>query len=226
MLAFLSPAVVVSCELRDESAATSRDRAVARDALADSAARLPDPAARPRSSTRRAGARAGPSLALPEDTGSFATPLELAELSAALEVPLAGITRLQLRDTYAELRGDHVHEALDIPAARGTLVLSATDGRLLRLFDSQAGGLMVYAADASDRFILYYGHLDGYAEGLSDGMRLERGQQLGYVGTTGNALGGPPHLHFGILRGHPEVSWSKGVAVNPYPLLVPALLSR
>jgi murein DD-endopeptidase MepM/ murein hydrolase activator NlpD len=156
------------------------------------------------------------------DSVSFATPLELAELGAALDVPVLGVTRLQLRDSYSEPRGDHLHEALDILAARGTPVLSAADGRLLRLFNSRSGGLMVYATDASERFILLYGHLDSYADGLRDGMPLARGQVIGYVGTTGNAPVGTPHLHFAILRGHPNVSWSTGVPVNPYPLLVPA----
>jgi hypothetical protein len=148
-------------------------------------------------------------------------PAELAALAARLDVPVQGITRPQLRDTYAEPRGGRVHEALDIPAARGTPVISATDGRVLRLFNSKTGGLMVYAADPSDRFILLYGHLDRYAEGLRDGMRLERGQVIGYVGTTGNAPIGTPHLHFGILSGRPTVSWSTGAPVNPFPLLVP-----
>ena len=99
-------------------------------------------------------------------------------------------------------------------------MLSAADGKLMRLFDSKTGGLMVYAADPSDRFILLYGHLDRYAANMRDGMPLKQGQVIGYVGTTGNAPAGTPHLHFGILRGKPSVSWSRGVAVNPYPLLV------
>jgi murein DD-endopeptidase MepM/ murein hydrolase activator NlpD len=57
-------------------------------------------------------------------------------------------------------------------------------------------------------------------------MPLVRGQVIGYVGTTGNAPPETPHLHFGILRGDPAVSWSSGVAVNPYPLLVTGEPSR
>ena len=148
-----------------------------------------------------------------------AVPGELAQLAAVLDVPVAGVARSSLRDTYTEARGERVHEALDILAPRGTPVLSATDGRVLRLFNSRPGGLMVYATDRSERFILFYGHLDGYAEGLRDGMPLVRGQVIGYVGTTGNAPADTPHLHFGILRGQPNVSWSVGVPVNPYPLL-------
>lgn len=156
------------------------------------------------------------------DTGSIsATPRELADLSARLDVPVQGVTRPQLRDDYTQSRGGRSHDALDIPAPRGTPVISATDGRVLKLFDSKAGGLMVYATDAAERFVLLYGHLDRYANGLKDGTRLERGQVIGYVGTTGNAPPGTPHLHFAILRGRPKVSWWSGTPVNPYPLLVP-----
>lgn len=155
------------------------------------------------------------------DTSRNASELELAALGAMLVVPVAGVKPSQLRDTYAEARGSRVHEAMDILAPRGTPVVSAVDGRLLKLFDSKAGGLMVYATDPSGHFILLYGHLDRYAPGLVNGMPLRKGQVIGYVGTTGNAPPGTPHLHFGILRGQPSVSWSKGSPVNPYLLYVP-----
>lgn len=154
------------------------------------------------------------------DSGAIVpTMQERTELRAMLDVPVRGVAVSQLRDTYTESRGDHPHDALDIPAPRGTAVTSAADGRVLKLFNSQAGGLMVYAADASDRFILLYGHLDRYEPGLTEGARLARGQVIGTVGTTGNAPPGTPHLHFAILRGTPAAAWWRGVAVNPYPLL-------
>lgn len=150
-----------------------------------------------------------------------ASPAELAELKRMLIVPVQGVARSALRDTYTEPRTGHVHGALDILAPRGTPVLSATDGKVLRLFNSKPGGLMVYASDPSERFILLYGHLDRYAAGIQQGMALKRGQVIGYVGTTGDAPANTPHLHFGILRGQPSVKWWKGTPVNPYPLLSP-----
>lgn len=83
------------------------------------------------------------------------------------------------------------------------------------------GGLMVYASDPSERFVLLYGHLDAYADGLREGMTLARGQRLGVVGTTGNAPPGVPHLHFGILRTDDVGAWWRGTPVDPYPLLAP-----
>ena len=44
------------------------------------------------------------------------------------------------------------------------------------------------------------------------GYILKPGDTLGYVGTTGNARGTPPHLHYGIYR-------ATGGAIDPYPLL-------
>ena len=161
-----------------------------------------------------------PAPAADRDTTSVvASPAELDALRAALAIPVQGVAAGALHDSYDEARVGHSHQALDILAPRGTPVLAATDGRVLKLHDSAAGGLMVYQADASDRFILMYGHLDGYAPGLADGAPLRRGQLIGYVGTTGNAPPGTPHLHFVVARGRPSVSWWKGTPVNPYPLL-------
>ena len=149
------------------------------------------------------------------------TAAELAMLSSELTMPIATVKPEELRDTFNEPRGGgtRTHEALDIMAPRGTPVLSATPGRVLKLHTSNAGGLMVYAADSAERFVLMYAHLDGYAEGLRDGLPLQRGQVLGYVGTTGNAPPGAPHLHFAIAHPRDVNLWWKGVPVDPRPLL-------
>jgi murein DD-endopeptidase MepM/ murein hydrolase activator NlpD len=156
------------------------------------------------------------------------TASDLTVLQRELGIPLAGVPASALRDTYEEMRGGgtRTHEALDILAPRGTPVLSAANGRVLKLFNSKAGGLMVYAADSSEHFILMYGHLDAYAPGLVDGQPLRRGQQLGTVGTSGNAAPTVPHLHFAIARSTDVKQWWKGAPVNPYPLLVPAAPAR
>ena len=160
-------------------------------------------------------------VSAPNDTTPItATPDELASLAAGMIIPVEGVVVSQLRDSYTEARSGHTHEALDIMAPRGTPVIAATDGRVLKLFTSVAGGTMVYAADASDRFILMYGHLDRYADGIADKMPIKRGQLLGYVGSTGNVPPGATHLHFAIARGHPGIAWWKGTPVNPYLLFV------
>ncbi len=169
--------------------------------------------------------------ALANDTASTLTVLDSAPVSmptetdigilrAGMIVPVGGVPVSALRDTYNEIRGGtRRHEAMDIAAPRGAPVLSAAGGRVLKLFDSKAGGLMVYAADSSERFILMYAHLDAYAPGLVEGQPLRRGQALGVVGTTGNAPPTVPHLHFAVARTNDVKQWWKGVPVNPYPLL-------
>lgn len=139
--------------------------------------------------------------------------------SLILTMPVEGTMPWELRDTFGDPRTGGAHEALDIMAPRGTRVLSATSGRLTKLHGSVRGGIMVYAADASDRYVLMYGHLDRYADGLTEGMSLAPGQLIGYVGSTGSAAAAGPHLHFAIARGQPSVAWWKGEPVNPYPLL-------
>jgi peptidoglycan LD-endopeptidase LytH len=148
---------------------------------------------------------------------------DLEVLSAELMIPLPDVQPSDLRDTFNELRGggSRKHEALDILAPRGTPVLSASAGRVLKLHNSRDGGLMVYAADASDRFVLMYAHLDHYADGLQDGHPLRQGQVIGYVGTTGNAPPNTPHLHFAISdpkNGDVKLWWT-GTAIDPRPLL-------
>jgi len=127
--------------------------------------------------------------------------------------------RFTVLDTFDEPRGNRRHNALDIPAPRGTPVISATAGKVLRVFSSQAGGLMVYASDPADRFVLMYAHLDRYANGLADGMPLQRGDTIGFVGTTGNAPPNVPHLHFAIARTSNVGRWWTGMPVDPRPLL-------
>ena len=149
-----------------------------------------------------------------------ATGGDLRVLQSEIGMPVAGVAASAVYDTYNEVRGGaRQHEALDILAPRGTPVLSAANGRVLKLFDSKAGGLMVYAADSSERFILMYAHLDAYVPGLAEGQTLTRGQQIGVVGITGNAPAGTPHLHFAIARSSDVSKWWKGSPVNPYPLL-------
>ena len=67
--------------------------------------------------------------------------------------------------------------------------------------------------------IYYYAHLDGYAPGLVEGMAVTPGQVLGFVGSSGDADPGAPHLHFAIMALAPGETWSQGRPINPYRLL-------
>ena len=137
-----------------------------------------------------------------------------------LMIPVAGTSRDALPPSnFDQARGQRRHEAYDVMAPRGTPVLAATSGELAKLHVSEAGGNMVYTYDASNRFVLFYAHLDRYHPGLAEGMPLERGDTIGYVGTTGNAPPGAPHLHFAIMLMDGDRRWWKGTPIDPQPLL-------
>ncbi len=140
--------------------------------------------------------------------------------SLALSMPVAGVDPRSVRGSFSEARGTaRAHEAVDIPAPRGTPVLAVADGIVRKLFTSVRGGLTLYEFDLEERYCYYYAHLDGYAPSLREGQSLRKGELIGYVGSTGNAGKDSPHLHFAVTRLGPEKQWWGGVAVDPYPLL-------
>ncbi len=111
------------------------------------------------------------------------------------------------------------HEGVDINAAKGTPVYSATVGKVIRLGWNTYGGWRV-TIQADDSTVLYYAHLSKYAEGLKLGDSITKGQLLGYVGNTGYGPEGTEgkfesHLHFGMYKTDTG-SW---VATDPYPYL-------
>ena len=137
-----------------------------------------------------------------------------------LLLPVEGVAPATLTDTFEDPRagGFRVHHALDIMAPRGTPVLAAADGRIVQLHEGGAGGITVYELDTTGRYGYYYAHLDRYAAGLAEGQAVRRGDRLGYVGTTGNAPPGTPHLHFAIYEvADPRHPW-RGRPIDPYPL--------
>lgn len=137
-----------------------------------------------------------------------------------LLVPVAGTPPTKLQDSFGARRGmGRKHEAIDIMAPWGTPVLAADDGRVEKITSNRGGGLTIYQVDASGRFVYYYAHLAGYAEGLKEGQPVRRGDVIGYVGATGNASRNAPHLHFAVLLLTTQKRWWGGEAINPYPAL-------
>lgn len=137
-----------------------------------------------------------------------------------LELPVRGMKQDQLGDTFDEMRGGtRRHEALDILAPRHTPVLAVEDGRVAKLFLSNAGGMTIYQFDPTSTYAYYYAHLERYADGLEEGDAVERGQVIGYVGTSGNAPRDTPHLHFAIFKLTDRKRWWEGAALDPHPML-------
>ena len=128
-----------------------------------------------------------------------------------LSMPVQDVTKRQVTNTWHAPRGtDRRHEGQDIFAPRGTPILSATDGYIIRIGENSLGGQTVSVMGAGGR-VYYYAHLDSYAPRIEEGDYVTTKTVLGYVGTTGNASGTPPHLHFGV--------YSSSGAINPLPLL-------
>jgi murein DD-endopeptidase MepM/ murein hydrolase activator NlpD len=140
--------------------------------------------------------------------------------SRELMVPVHGFAPRQLRDTYNAARsGGRAHRALDIMARKGTRVLSADDGVVLRVGSNPLGGKIIYIADPLGRFVHYYAHLDKIVWPLKEGQRVKRGELIGSVGTTGNAPKDAPHLHYQLLRLQRGTPYWNGLPVNPIPYL-------
>ncbi len=128
-----------------------------------------------------------------------------------IAMPLKDVSKKEVANTWGAPRGTgRRHEGQDIFAPRGTPILSATNGYIYKIGENNLGGQTVSVISKGGR-IYYYAHLDRYANGIEVGDRVTTRTVLGYVGTTGNAQGTPPHLHFGI--------YTLTGAINPLPLL-------
>lgn len=142
-------------------------------------------------------------------------------MARGMEIPVAGRTVQNLEDSFDAGRdGGRTHRSLDILAPRGTPVLAADSGRILRISGNRLGGNTVYTTDPQERIVYYYAHLDAYQRGLVQGMTIARGDTLGFVGTTGNAPKDTPHLHFQVMRMPADGKYWDGEAINPYPLFL------
>lgn len=138
-----------------------------------------------------------------------------------LLVPVAGADMSKVEDSFYEERdgGERTHRALDILAPRGTPILSADDGKILRMSNSTLGGICMYTVDTQGRIVYYYAHMDHYNDAMSPGRTIVKGDTLGYVGTTGNAPKNTPHLHFQVMRWAPDGKYWNGEPIDPFELL-------
>jgi len=145
------------------------------------------------------------------EQAAFASALIAAQAQEELPVPVFGVVASQVADTYGEPRGtDRTHEGVDIFAPRGTYIRSATEGIVIRIGENRLGGTIVFVLGPSgERY--YYAHLDSIDPALHMGQQVSTTTILGRVGTTGNATGTPPHLHFGI--------YGNGGTKDPFPRL-------
>jgi murein DD-endopeptidase MepM/ murein hydrolase activator NlpD len=140
-------------------------------------------------------------------------------LSRRLHIPVAGVTASTLHSSFEDARGERKHQAIDILAPRNTPVLAVEGGTLEKLFVSKAGGLTIYQFDPTRQYVYYYAHLERYADNLREGDHINRGDVIGYVGTSGNAPKNTPHLHFAIFRLTDDRRWWEGAPIDPFVVL-------
>jgi hypothetical protein len=95
--------------------------------------------------------------------------------------------------------GWRLHEGTDIFAARGTPVRAPVDGTV-KIHNGGLGGLAVYVVQPDGTY-WYLAHLAGTAAGLAEGASVKTGDVVGFVGDSGNARGGPTHVHFEVHPG-------------------------
>ncbi len=107
--------------------------------------------------------------------------------------------------------GKRKHEGTDLFGAEGTPLISVSAGKVEQLGWNRLGGERV-GVRGDDGNYYYYAHLQMISPQLKKGRRVEKGEAIGTMGHSGDALTTPDHLHFGI-------ELHNGTWVNPYPLL-------
>jgi peptidoglycan LD-endopeptidase LytH len=176
----------------------------------------------PRPAGAPASAPAVPAEIVPADpnASTAASDADYLKLRHIL-LPVAGADMSRVEDTFNDGRdgGERTHHAIDILAPRGTPILSADDGRILRMSTNTLGGISMYTVDGANRLVYYYAHMDHYNDVMSPGRSIVKGDTLGFVGTTGNAPKDTPHLHFQVMRWPADGKYWNGEPIDPFEAL-------
>ncbi len=126
--------------------------------------------------------------------------------SSAMIKPVSGV-RISSNFGYRRhpiTKKTSMHSGIDFAARSGTPIKVVSDGVIVKRGRYGTAGNMVVVKHDS-KYTTRYLHMSSFAKGQSVGSRVERGQVIGYVGSTGRSTG--PHLHFELL--------ANGRAINP-----------
>lgn len=118
--------------------------------------------------------------------------------ASTMSAPLATMT---VQEPFGELRKDKaghykLHWGVDLAAAPGTSVMAASDGVVTFAGAMKGYGNTIVIKHKPIGSHTLYAHLSGFSNGLQSGKEVKRGDVIGSTGTTGNAEGTSPHLHF------------------------------
>lgn len=157
-----------------------------------------------------------------EEVKAFPVAVRAYDKSGVWNIPK--LDELTYADSFGAERtygGKRHHEGVDIIPVNQMIdyypVVSMTDGTILHVGWLELGGYRVGIQSDSGVYY-YYAHLSSYRKGLKEGLRIEAGDLLGFLGDSGYGNEGTrgqfvPHLHLGVyLNGEDD-------AINPYPLL-------
>src|SRR6266545_359567 len=198
-----------------ESAPTSSPASTPKSSLAPSSVSATKP---PPTSPTMSATKSSPTSPSAPTSKSSSAPTPRSVKPVNLIIPVEGGRPSDLHDTFFAARsGGRVHRAIDIMVPRGTPVLAASDGEIVRIGRNRLGGKIIYQLSGDKKLVFYYAHLDRYSDGLRVGDYVRQGDVIAYVGNTGNAGPGNYHLHFSILiaGADPKKLW-KGNSINPY----------
>ncbi|TCC94334.1 M23 family metallopeptidase [Pedobacter frigiditerrae] len=150
----------------------------------------------------------------PELLGSGEYTLEITT-GPSLNYPLKAVNKNQIQSFWGVGRDNNTrrHEGIDIFAPFRTPVIAVSPGRVTGVNTNNLGGKVVWFRPEGKEYTLYYAHLD--EQNVTEGQTVNYGDTLGRMGDTGNAQGGPPHLHFGI--------YTSGGAIDPLPFINPTI---
>ena len=132
-------------------------------------------------------------------------------IDASLGFPVAGHSSMHIHSFWHAPRdgGRRLHKGVDVFARTGTPVVAISDGYVARVEETLVGGKVIWVRDAQRNQAYYYAHLDEFL--TEEHVRVQKGDTLGTVGKTGNAVNTPAHLHFGI--------YAARSAVDPLPFI-------
>lgn len=136
-----------------------------------------------------------------------------------LPMPVFGVGPQEIEPNFgvARLIG-RTHEGQDILAPAGSTIVSPTEAVVIQAGVAAREGIYVVTANPGDETFVYM-HLSSAAPGVTAGASLSQSALVGYVGTSGNAAGGPPMLHF-------EIRDKDGAPTDPYPRLAGRLVVK
>lgn len=97
------------------------------------------------------------------------------------------------------LKVDRPHNGVDFSAKRGTPVRAVSDGKVLYAGWQKGGYGRMIEIQHDSVYATRYAHLQGLARGIHRGVNVQKGQIIGYVGSTGRSTGA--HLHFELYKG-------------------------